>query len=54
MWMRDAPEPAVLRPGPSFSQGLALAASMVGVVIFGVLGAPFISAATIAAQAFGR
>jgi NADH-quinone oxidoreductase subunit N len=54
MWMRDAPEPAALgRPGFSFSQGLALAASMVGVVIFGVLGAPFISAATIAAQAFG-
>jgi NADH-quinone oxidoreductase subunit N len=54
MWMRDAPEPAVLRPGFSFSQGLALAASMVGVVVFGVLGAPFISAATVAAQAFGR
>jgi NADH-quinone oxidoreductase subunit N len=55
MWMRDAPEvTAVARPGFSFSQGLALAASMVGVVIFGVLGAPLISAATIAAQAFGR
>ena len=55
MWMRDAPEPVALgRPGFSFSQGLALAASMVGVVIFGILGAPFISAATVAAQAFGR
>jgi hypothetical protein len=48
------PEPAVARPGFSFSQGLALAASMVGVLVFGILGAPFISAATIAAQAFGR
>jgi NADH-quinone oxidoreductase subunit N len=54
MWMRDVPEPTGIRPGFSFSQGLALAASMVGVVVFGILGAPFISAATFAAQAFGR
>jgi NADH-quinone oxidoreductase subunit N len=54
MWMRDAPEDVPAWAGFSFSQGLALAASVAGVVVFGVLGAPFISAATVAAANFGR
>jgi NADH-quinone oxidoreductase subunit N len=53
MWMREAPETAKVRPA-SFSQGLALAASLIGVVAFGILGAPFINAAVAASATFAR
>ena len=53
MWMRDAVEPAPVRAA-SFSQGLALAASLVGVIAFGVLAPPFLYAAVEAARGFGR
>jgi NADH-quinone oxidoreductase subunit N len=53
MWMREAPEPAEVRP-TSFSQGLALAASLVGMVAFGILAAPFLNAATAASSIFAR
>jgi NADH-quinone oxidoreductase subunit N len=53
MWMRDAPEPVEVRPA-SFSQGLALGASLVGMLAFGILGAPFLNAATAASAIFGR
>jgi NADH-quinone oxidoreductase subunit N len=53
MWMREAPEPVKVTPA-SFSQGLALGASLVGMVVFGVLAAPFLNAATAASSIFGR
>jgi NADH-quinone oxidoreductase subunit N len=53
MWMRDAIEPDRVRPA-SFSQGLALAASTVGVVAFGIFAAPFLNAAVSASSIFGR
>jgi NADH-quinone oxidoreductase subunit N len=53
MWMRDAPEPIEVRPA-SFSQGLALGASLVGMLAFGILATPFLNAATAASAIFGR
>ena len=53
MWMRDAAEPVPVRAA-SFSQGLALAASVAGVVAFGILAPPFLNAAVSAAAVFGR
>jgi len=53
MWMREAVEPDRVRPA-SFSQGLALAASMAGVVAFGIFAAPFLNAAVAASSIFGR
>jgi NADH-quinone oxidoreductase subunit N len=53
MWMRDAVEPARVQAA-SFSQGLALAASLAGVVAFGILAPPFLNAAISASSAFGR
>jgi NADH-quinone oxidoreductase subunit N len=53
MWMREAAEPVEVRPA-SFSQGLALGASLIGVVAFGIFGAPFLNAATAASAIFGR
>jgi len=53
MWMKDAAEPAPVKAA-SFSQGLALAASLVGVVAFGIFAAPFLNAATSASQIFSR
>jgi len=53
MWMREAVEPERVRPA-SFSQGLALAASMAGVVAFGIFAAPFLNAAVSASSIFGR
>jgi NADH-quinone oxidoreductase subunit N len=53
MWMREAPEPVEVRPA-SFSQGLALGASLIGVVAFGILAAPFLNAATAASTIFAR
>jgi len=53
MWMRDAVESERVHPA-SFSQGLALAASMAGVVAFGIFAAPFLNAAVSASSIFGR
>ena len=53
MWMRDAVEPERVHPA-SFSQGLALAASMAGVLAFGIFAAPFLNAAVSASTIFGR
>ena len=53
MWMRDAAEPVPVR-AQSFSQGLALAASVGGVVAFGILAQPFLNAAIAASATFGR
>jgi NADH-quinone oxidoreductase subunit N len=53
MWMRDAVEPERVRPA-SFSQGLALAASMAGVLAFGIFAAPFLNAAISASSIFGH
>jgi NADH-quinone oxidoreductase subunit N len=53
MWMREAPEPVLVKPA-SFSQGLALGASLVGVLVFGIFAAPFINAATAASAIFAR
>jgi NADH-quinone oxidoreductase subunit N len=53
MWMRDAIEPERVRPA-SFSQGLALAASLAGMVSFGIFAAPFLSAAVAASSIFSR
>jgi NADH-quinone oxidoreductase subunit N len=52
MWMRDAEEVVPVRP--AFSQSLALAASIAGVIVFGIVSAPFLNAATAAAATFGR
>ena len=54
MWMTDAPEAVPARPGFSFSQGLALAASVAGVVVIGIVAGPFLSAASNAADVLGR
>jgi NADH-quinone oxidoreductase subunit N len=55
MWMTDpAGEPSVGRPAFSFSQGLALFASVAGVVVIGILGGPFLQAATDAAALLNR
>jgi NADH-quinone oxidoreductase subunit N len=53
MWMREALEPAPVKAA-SFSQGLALAASLVGVVAFGIFAAPFLNAAVEASRIFAR
>src|SRR3984893_15602987 len=53
MWMRDAVETATVRPA-SFSQGLALAASLAGVAFFGIFAGPFLDAAVNASAIFGR
>jgi NADH-quinone oxidoreductase subunit N len=53
MWMREPTEPVAVRPA-SFSQGLALGASLVGVLAFGILAAPFLNAATAASLVFAR
>jgi NADH-quinone oxidoreductase subunit N len=53
MWMRDAVEPLPVRTA-SFSQGLALAASLVGVVAFGIFAPPFLNAAVSASSIFSR
>ena len=53
MWMRDAVETAPVRPA-SFSQGLALAASLAGVVAFGIFAPPFLNAAVAASSIFGH
>jgi NADH-quinone oxidoreductase subunit N len=53
MWMREATEPLPVRTG-SFSQGLALAASLVGMVAFGIFAQPFLNAAVGASAIFGR
>ncbi|MBV9359735.1 MAG: NADH-quinone oxidoreductase subunit N, partial [Chloroflexi bacterium] len=52
MWMRDAVEPGKVQAA-SFSQGLALATSVAGVLVLGILAAPFLSAAQNAATGFG-
>ncbi|MBV9358067.1 MAG: NADH-quinone oxidoreductase subunit N [Chloroflexi bacterium] len=52
MWMRDAVEPGKVQAA-SFSQGLALATSVAGVLVLGILAAPFLSAAQTAATGFG-
>lgn len=54
MWMRPSREEVAIPVGFSFSQGLALAASVVGVLAFGVLGGPLLQAAVSAAVGFGR
>jgi NADH-quinone oxidoreductase subunit N len=54
LWMRPPREELAIPVGYSFSQGLALAASVVGVVAFGVLGGPLLEAAVNAAVGFGR
>jgi NADH-quinone oxidoreductase subunit N len=53
MWMRDAVETAPVRPA-SFSQGLALAASLAGVMAFGIFAKPFLDAAVTASTIFGH
>jgi len=53
MWMRDAPEPVQVRPA-SFSQGLALGASLIGMVLFGIFAQPFLNAAVAASAIFAR
>jgi NADH-quinone oxidoreductase subunit N len=53
MWMREATEPMPVRAA-SFSQGLALAASLAGVVAFGILAPPFLDVAVKASSIFGR
>jgi NADH-quinone oxidoreductase subunit N len=53
MWIREAVDSLPVRPS-SFSQGLALAASMAGVVAFGIFAAPFLNAAVSASTIFAR
>jgi NADH-quinone oxidoreductase subunit N len=53
MWMRDASEPAPVHAA-SFSQGLALTTSVVGVVVLGILAAPLLAATQLAAVGFGH
>ena len=53
MWIREAPEAFVVKPA-SFSQGLALGASLIGMVVFGIFAAPFLNAATAASAIFAR
>ncbi len=54
MWMAEAPADVSIRVGFSFSQGLALAASVAGVLVVGILAGPFLNAAVTAATGFGR
>jgi NADH-quinone oxidoreductase subunit N len=49
MWMGEAPADVPIRVGFSFSQGLALAASVAGVLVVGILAGPFLNAATTSA-----
>jgi NADH-quinone oxidoreductase subunit N len=51
MWMREAVETAQVRPS-SFSQGLALAASLAGVALFGIFAAPFLNIVVSASSIF--
>jgi NADH-quinone oxidoreductase subunit N len=53
MWMRDAVSSAPVRTA-SFSQGLALAASLAGVVAFGIFAPPFLNAAVSASAIFSH
>ncbi|HLZ28450.1 MAG TPA: NADH-quinone oxidoreductase subunit N [Chloroflexota bacterium] len=53
MWMRDAVDVARVRPA-SFSQGLALAASLAGVLAFGIFAPPFLNAAVAASTIFSH
>ncbi|MBV9133362.1 MAG: NADH-quinone oxidoreductase subunit N [Chloroflexi bacterium] len=53
MWMREPAEQVQVTPA-SFSQGLALGASVIGMVVFGILAAPFVNAATAASAMFAR
>ena len=53
MWMRDPTEVVEVKPA-SFSQGLALGASLIGMLAFGILAAPFLNATTAASAIFGR
>jgi hypothetical protein len=53
MWMRDAVSTAPVRTA-SFSQGLALAASLAGVVAFGIFAPPFLNAAVAASSIFSH
>jgi NADH:ubiquinone oxidoreductase subunit 2 (subunit N) len=52
MWMRDAEDRTVVRP--AFSQGLALGASVIGILFVGFLASPFLNAARLAAQSLVR
>lgn len=52
MWMRDSTESEVVRA--SFSQGVALVASMVGVVLLGLVAAPFLNLTQMAALQVAR
>src|SRR5262249_2697136 len=51
MWRGEPAEPVAVTPG-SFSKGLARGASLVGVLAFGILAAPFLNAATAASVSF--
>src|ERR1700736_1179794 len=53
MWMRDAIETAPVHPA-SFSQGLALAASLAGVLACGIFASPFLNAAASASSIFSH
>jgi NADH-quinone oxidoreductase subunit N len=53
MWMRDAVESAPVKAA-SFSQGLALTASLAGVVAFGIFATPFLNAAVSASTIFSH
>jgi NADH-quinone oxidoreductase subunit N len=53
MWMREPTVPAEVKPA-SFSQSLALGASLLGVLLIGILAAPFLNAANAAASIFAR
>ena len=54
MWMGEVPAEVPIQVGFSFSQGLALATSVAGVLVVGVLAGPFLNAAVTAATGFGR
>jgi len=53
MYMREPTVPMAVKPA-SFSQGLALGASLVGVLAFGILAAPLLNAATAASLNFSH
>jgi NADH-quinone oxidoreductase subunit N len=53
MWMRDALSPSRVHAA-SFSQGLALAASLAGIVAFGIFATPFLNATVSASSIFGH
>lgn len=52
MWMREPSEASAVQP--AFSQNVALAASVFGVVVVGIFAAPFLSAAQVAANSLFR